>query len=870
MKKKKILTIGGISLGVVAIVAPLIASVSGAIKTSYQIAPFSDKGDTIGLKNYVYGDNVSNSKGKTNVLNSKVTDATQKDWRVDLYDHLVKTKTITEEPSEIKPSKNGKGGDVTSIDPTSIGTEIGIWASKGQKESFELTQWIDNQAPYMPFAQAGIDNKVYNVVKKGVLPVHGLNSPENYRDWVSENPNETIKLTGAANPFKNTKVPLSVAFVDSPTSSYFQSILTALITWKTEYTKESDGGYKTSANMYLEGAKDITIKYAGKNGTKSQTSDKKVNITNGKIDIEDAKKAILGDENNGGADSVEFTINRELKWFDPTGKEKASLSARDFMAGLIAYYNSCELSFNANSYFFGLAGIDFKKTLTANNISEINENGHKNYNINSMPEEKFILKLGKTKNSSLLDILTKEYFFALPYNHHKTKEYIRPISEYNTNNNGKQNKIWVIPNGKGGFSIDPQKTEWDKVYGGGNVQNNSDILDVWSSAAYRVSRSTLPETTLTRNDGYFDVLNKTANAGKEELKIWDKTKTIKEIVLVTGGDNEPTSPEVTYDAFRSGTYDYAVVPSTRQLSAIGDYGGKGRDGKVLIEQPPSKAPQAQTINYNTNIWGPDGKRKNNITEVYENFVKKFNTDGKVIRQGINSMVNWVKLANLSFSNIGAYDYIQSIVPYGQLNNQYEEMRKTSSSNPNMKGDMPLTGATLQTFENMKTSNDYDINNKVTKAIKPRFEKALDNIGATRERPLVLDFRTLHSVYSNGQIAYLQKLTNIIDGISNGRIRFNLISRTNKSLTDWYYNKNSPMGSFFWSPDYNDVGTWVGLYFEMKPGKKEQPSAGPNRDNEIYNGYQGAYGVATLWSQLYYELVKAKKNSMPNTTPNPQP
>lgn len=867
MKKKKILTIGGISLGVVAIVAPLIASVSGAIKTSYQIAPYSDKGDRIGLNNYVYSKDISDLPTETDKVNPKANDTSKKDWRVDLYDHLVSTKTIKNEPKEINSTQDGK---VWDIDPESIGTEIGIWASKGTEQSFEFTQWIDNQAPYMPFAQAGIDNKVYNVVKDGVLPVHGLNSPENYRDWISKNnPNERIKLTGAANPFKNTKVPLSVAFVDSPTSSYFQSILTALITWRTKYTEEQDGGYKATADMYLEGAKEITIKYATKNGSTSKPSDKKITITDGKINLEEAKSAML---ENGGADSVEFTINNDLKWVNTKGDVQHSLSAKDFMAGLIAYYNSCELSFNANSYFFGLAGVNFKDTLTANNIQEVNDDknsGHKKYNIDLMSDNKFVLKIGKTKNSSLLDILTKEYFFALPYKHPKTIEYIKPIKEYTIDNNG-SNKIQVISNGKGGFSIDAQKTNWDELYGGGNQQENP---DVWSSAAYRVSSSTLPETTLTRNDSYFQALNKSASGEKKDSKIWDENKTLKEIVLVTGGDNDPTSPEVTYDAFRSGTYDYAVVPSTRQLSAIGDYGGKGRDGKVLIEQPPSKAPQAQTINYNTNIWGPDGRRKDNITEIYENFVKKFNTDGKVIRQGINSMVNWVKLANLSFSNIGAYDYIQSIVPYGQLNGQYELMRKTSDKlegSEHWKGGMPLTGATLQTFQNMKTSNDYDINNKVTQAIKPRFEKALDNIGATRERPLVLDFRTLHSVYSNGQIAYLQKLTNIIDGISNGRIRFNLISKTNKSLTDWYYNKNSPMGSFFWSPDYNDVGTWVGLYFEMKPGEPHQKSAGPKDKNEIYNGYQGAYGVATLWSQLYYELVQAKKNSMSNTTPTPKP
>lgn len=853
MKKSKILKISAIALGVTAIAAPLIATFSGALKTSYQIAPYSDTGDEIGLQNYV------NYKPKqpTTYASTSNPSTQQKDWRVDLYDHLVTTKTIKKEPDLIK---SGSAGTVSDIDPSSIGTQIGIWASGSQDKSFEFTQWIDNQAPFIPFAQPGLDNKVYNVVKKGVLPVHGLNSPENYRDWVSDtsvfpNADASIKWTGAANPFKNTKVPLSVGFVDSPTSTYFQSVLTALVTWRTIYTKDSTtGAYKTEAKMYLEGAKEIIIKYPNKNdGTK--VADKKIKVENGVIDLDEAKKDMLA---NGGADSVEFTINQDLWWYDKDGNKQKQLSAKDFMAGLIAYYNSCELSFNANSYFFDLSGVDFKGTLTANGLSE---DDHNLDNDSKMSDSKFVLKIGNTKNSSFLDILTKEYFFALPYSHPKAKEYIKPISEYTDTNYN--NQIKVTKNSKGKYSIDPQGTNWDMVYGGGRQQINPDI---WSSSAYRISKSFSSETTFTRNDEYFQALNNAINGSSKPTKntnnVWDKNKTVKEFILVTGGDNEPTSPEVTYDAFRSGAYDYAPVPSTRQISAITTYGGSGADGKELITQPPSKAPQAQTINYNTNIWGPDGKRKSNITEVYENFVKKFNTEGKVIRQGINSMINWVKLANLSFSNIGAYDYIQSIVPYGQLHEQYEMMRKTSTTQSNIKGGMPLTGATLQTFENMKNSSDYDINNNVTKAIKDDFEKALNSIGATKQNPLVLDFRTLHSVYSSGQTAYLQKLTSIIDGISNGRIRFNLISRTNKSLTDWYYNKNSPMGSFFWSPDYNDVGTWVGLFFEMKPSPEAgKPEAGPEKNNEIYNGYQGAYGVATLWSQLYKEIVEAKKNYM---------
>ena len=73
--------------------------------------------------------------------------------------------------------------------------------------------------------------------------------------------------------------------------------------------------------------------------------------------------------------------------------------------------------------------------------------------------------------------------------------------------------------------------------------------------------------------------------------------------------------------------------------------------------------------------------------------------------------------------------------------------------------------------------------------------ALDSIGAKKDDPLKLDYRTLVSTYTPEQTKFLQQLIDSIRIISDGRIVLNLVNRTNQTVTDYFYNANSPMGTF---------------------------------------------------------------------------
>lgn len=852
MKKKKLFKTVVLAGMVGAVAVPSTVLLSSCVSSTFNRAKYKDfTGSDINLN---FGlQNINDPNG----LNAKETYS----WKTNLYDYLVTTGTIIPKTGADEVDVNTVS--VSDINFKALGTQIGIWASQNEEQGFALAQWIDNQIPFIPFVQSGLDYRGYKVATKGLHPITSLNGSQTYRDWFVDNgANSTIKYTAAANPLSNQNVPLGIGFVDAPTSTYFQSAQLGWVTWQTvgQYQFDDEGNLisSPSAKLMLEAAKEIRmIDKDGndvevfKEGEKSKQDSTKTTVSNGEIDVELAQKAMQK------AEKVEFTINDQLKWYDKNGNVMDTISSKDFLYSLIGYYNSSNLDFNTNGYFFDLAGIDFEKTLELN---ESKYNGSNGWSIKDT--NKFTYSIGTTKNGSFLDIMTKEYFFAIPSGYdQKTKttkigEIIKPLEQYvEANNVNNKIKISDTINNKNQLVhvVDKQKTNFSDIYGGG--LQDGDGLNVWSAGPYRVAsvNRNAGEVVFIKNQGYFNTLTNFTNPS------FPNATQVNEVNLSIGVSNgNPPTQEVAYDNMKSGNSQYAIVPESRKRDAISSFNTSGTGAYSLIIEPGSRAPQSQTINYATNIWDENGNRKSNITPVYENFVKKFNTAGLKIRQGISNLINWSRLAQVGYTG-GERDYIQSVVPYGYLDktsgvsspvSQYQLIRDANQTY----GGMPLTGIIAQNYNAMYSTSTYDMNNAFTEQIEKDFFAALDEIGATKTNPLALDFRTLHSTYTQTQTAYMNRLKKTIEGISDGRITFNLIARTNQSLSDWYYNKNSPMGSFFWSPDYNGIGTWVGLYFEVGKG-----ATGPT-DSALYSGYQGSYGVATLWKPLFDTIVAAKKAS----------
>lgn len=655
----------------------------------------------------------------------------------------------------------------------------------------------------------------------------------------------TLRWATAVNMFSSSKTPLGTTFVDSPSTTYFNSVFLNLVNWQTtgdyKFDEKGNATEIPQAHMILEGASEIKIHYTAQNKvnnedtqenstTPTQADTKKwvhvindttVGTNNGAIDLDKAKKAL------DSATSVDFKIRSGLKWRDKNGNVMGDVTAKDFYAGMQGYYKSTLYGLNANSYFFSLAGIDPQKTLMTEPTGDT-----------------FTFQMTSTPSIYLFDIISKGYFAAMPYDNPEVKPILRLGDSGDTNN------PIVLTNDNNNRVIDQVNTNWNAVFGGGEQQTN---VDIWSAGPYYIRNSTLQDVDFVRNDYYF---NNVKGAGKTEDKI-------KNVILFYGnafGNNEKI-----YRGYTTGELDYAPVPAAQQLEAVKKYSETGSLRPVTA----TKTTQGQFIAYNTDIYNSDGTLKSNIGAVYEKFVNKFFTDGLAIRKGINTLINYAKLAQLAWKP-GKYDVSMSASPYGYLSYtkdnkttlQYQQIRegKTVINGEKITG---LIGDYQEQIKNIN-STGYLLTDSMTEEEKKTYDAmiaALNNIGATPATPLELNYRTLVSSYTNEQTKYLQELINSISSLTGQRVKFNLISRTNQTVVEYFYNANSPLGSYLWGPDYNAVGTWVGYYFQYKFDNDGYPIIRNNSKNtDIEVGLVADTKTPTLWPLLFKQMQEAVKKT----------
>lgn len=655
----------------------------------------------------------------------------------------------------------------------------------------------------------------------------------------------TLRWATAVNMFSSSKTPLGTTFVDSPSTTYFNSVFLNLVNWQTtgdyKFDVKGNATETPQAHMILEGASEIKIHYTAQNKvndndmeetstTPTQANTKKwvhvindttVGTNNGAIDLDKAKKAL------DSATSVDFKIRSGLKWRDKNGNVMGDVTAKDFYAGMQGYYKSTLYGLNANSYFFSLAGIDPQKTLMTEPTSDT-----------------FTFQMTSTPSIYLFDIISKGYFAAMPYDNPEVKPILRLGDSGDTNN------PIVLTNDNNNRVIDQVNTNWNAVFGGGEQQTN---VDIWSAGPYYIRNSTLQDVDFVRNDYYF---NNVKGAGKTEDKI-------KNVILFYGnafGNNEKI-----YRGYTTGELDYAPVPAAQQLEAVKKYSETGSLRPVTA----TKTTQGQFIAYNTDIYNSNGTLKSNIGAVYEKFVNKFFTDGLAIRKGINTLINYAKLAQLAWKP-GKYDVSMSASPYGYLSYtkgnqttlQYQQIRegKTVINGEKITG---LIGDYQEQIKNIN-STGYLLTDSMTEEEKKTYDAmiaALNNIGATPATPLELNYRTLVSSYTNEQTKYLQELINSISSLTGQRVKFNLISRTNQTVVEYFYNANSPLGSYLWGPDYNAVGTWVGYYFQYKFDNDGYPIIRNNSKNtDIEVGLVADTKTPTLWPLLFKQMQEAVKKT----------
>lgn len=613
----------------------------------------------------------------------------------------------------------------------------------------------------------------------------------------------TLKYANLNDPYSSTVAANNPTFSDAANTTFFQSIYTSLVAWRTvgEYTFDDKGNplEEPKSTLVLEAATKVEIKDI--NGKILYGLDRGT-TPSGILDETIAKTALLS------AEEIVFTLNQDMKWVDVNGNIKQALVPKDFLYGLISYYNSSTMGLNSNAYFMTYAGIDYTSTINLPSNSSVT------------PGSSFTFKIGSSKSPYFLDLMTKQYFYPVPYSHSEVPPTV--------------NVDGPVVKTSDGNLIDKINTNWDKVFGAGKQQQTNP--DAWYAGSYFINKSSLQDIVFKRNNYFFD---------SNSFVFGDKTTKIERIVLSYG--NTYGNHEKVFRSYTTNDLNYVAVQSEQLIEAYRRY------RKSSSFHPIALAKQKRTylVSYNTQIYDTNGIRKSNIDSIYEKFVNRWNNEGFAIRKAINGVVNYPKLAEIVWSP-GKYDINMSSIPYGNLDYLYTNGIQIKQYQAIANG--MINGVLGIPFPEMLSSDTYIINNPSTQLLIRDMDKALTSLGATTSTPLRLDYRTLTRSFTIGQIKYNEELKKAIETMSNNRIIFNLIPRTNQSVDDIFYNKNGSMGSFFWSSDYAGAGTFLGFYFALE---YDELTGDPKLSNEptgnINDGLIGPYFVPSLWKPLFDDI-----------------
>lgn len=615
----------------------------------------------------------------------------------------------------------------------------------------------------------------------------------------------TLKYSSLNDPYTSTVAANNPTFSDASNTTFFQSIYTSLVAWRTvgEYTFDDKGNplEEPKSTLVLEAATKLEVKDA--NGTVLYQLDRAV-TPDGIIDELAVKIALLS------AEEIIFTLNKDMKWVDVNGSIKQALVPKDFLYGLISYYNSSTMGLNSNAYFMTYAGIDYIPTIDLVSNASITPGGT------------FTFKIGPSKSPYFLDLMTKQYFYPVPYNHPEVLPTVLVNGPVVKTNDGKL--------------IDKINTDWDKVFGAGKQQQKNP--DSWYAGSYYINKSSLQDIVFQRNDYFFDSNN---------FVFGDKTSKIERVVLSYG--NTYGNHEKIFRSYTTNDLNYVAVQSEQLIEAYRRYRNSSSFHPIAL----AKQKKTYLVSYNTQIYDANGVRKSNIDAIYEKFINRWNTDGFDIRKAINGVINFPKLAEIVWSP-GKYDINMSSIPYGNLN--YLNDNGIEIKQYQAIADGTINGVLGIPFTEMIKSDTYIINNPSTTILLANMDRALKNLGVTASSPLKLDYRTLTRSFTIGQIKYNEELKKAIETMSNNRIIFNLIPRTNQSVDDIFYNKNGSMGSFFWSSDYAGAGTFLGFYFALEYDEVTgEPKLSVNEPaGDINDGLIGPYFIPSLWKPLFDQIL----------------
>lgn len=536
--------------------------------------------------------------GLASIINQNTTNNDANNWVVSLREYLTNfsfegstgkipivdpttKKAITYEAiliegAKIKNSNPKSDWTINKVNST-IGNGVGAWANNHLQEStgtlnndptaiknglynsfeggfvqntfkpskpVEMLNFLASFRPNLPYIQDGGNSINATLLRKGAHLPANPNSNPNYRDYYRdpEFNRQVFKQRITSDPFLSTISPFNPTFTKT-SSTTFHSVYTPLFSWSTT------GDYYSSEKPNNQGI-DIRddFKIALTSFGTSLTLDDFVQqfeaLFNPDGSLKDQTKSY-----------VELPI-RAIPWVNSKGQTTTDvkyLSPQDFLAGFIGYGQSVKVKFNKNDYFLNLTNIDIEKT--------IKDQVNTQRNTTSTEKKPFRIHFKKKELGArnIADILSSQYFNALPAFSQKVKNIIDP----------QLFKKYAVLDEKG--ILDTNKSQMIEFYGNGAGKDPRVWAELWSASPYYISEVNDTTYVFEKNQKFFDFFEKeiqamTAKDNPDNYKSYKNSyqvnnKNVEKIKTfqITYGDNY--KEQITYEQFKAGQLDASTIPT---------------------------------------------------------------------------------------------------------------------------------------------------------------------------------------------------------------------------------------------------------------------------------------------------------------------
>lgn len=460
---------------------------------------------------------------------------------------------------------------------------------------------------------------------------------------------------------KNKNISLDNNNDNKNTGQWVKELKSNASTSLTKDNSESDNIPKNGTNYW--------IFYRDKGGIQYQDNSKDSEQSNSNS----GKRIITTYYNNAISKGTvyQFLVDTDNQWVDDKGNTKAKLSSKDFERGVEAYALAANLKYNRNGYFLDLLGMNFDKSVAnkkSNSSTSSNEYANvasTDYNVEdyTSKNDNFYTLYITTPYPYVFDLISKEYFSAMPHTNQKVKNITlqgnSPIKYKESNGN----KI-----------IDETQTDWSRIYASGGLGQFT--KDVWYCGAYLVSAFTSSKLVFELNTQYIKAIG-------NDLLDWDKgvvqepkksfKEQIKERIKTVSISYGSGSVDTYYEMFKSHQNDYlAEVPSSKMSEAAKLFANNGLVPTKVVQTARSNyiayTPTSYVVDSNTGT----PRLNSYISENMGKLLYKWNSEESVtIRAAVSGLVNYYQLSLLNLPGSG--DFQLSATPYGVFKQYYESI-----------------------------------------------------------------------------------------------------------------------------------------------------------------------------------------------------